>query len=139
MIFDQLDRLEAGQVDDLLRMYQEEWWSRMRRRSDVEKMLAHSDVVVAFCHSDSRKLAAFARVLTDFVYKALIFDVVTDPALRGTGLGRTLMNAVVQHPSLAQVRHMELYCRPEMIPFYEKWGFTADLGDLHFMRRVARR
>jgi hypothetical protein len=33
------------------------------------------------------------------------------------------------------VEHLEMCCRPEMVPFYEKWGFTAGLEQLHFMRR----
>ncbi|MDN3016462.1 hypothetical protein PH210_09630 [Paenibacillus sp. BSR1-1] len=29
-----------------------------------------------------------------------------------------------------------LYCRPEMVPFYHKWGFSEKLGDLTFMRLI---
>jgi len=42
-------------------------------------------------------------------------------------------------PSLRDVLHFQLYCRPELVPFYERWEFTADLGELRFMRRGASR
>jgi hypothetical protein len=45
-----------------------------------------------------------------------------------------LMDAVVNHPALRSVTHLELYCLPEMTPFYERWGFTTDLGELRLMR-----
>jgi len=38
-------------------------------------------------------------------------------------LGKKLMDAIVGHPALVRVEHFELYCRPELIPFYERWGF----------------
>lgn len=37
---------------------------------------------------------AFARILTDYVYKALILDVIVEPAYRGRGLGRLLMESI---------------------------------------------
>jgi hypothetical protein len=45
------------------------------------------------------------------------------------------MDAIVEHPELAAVDQFELYCRESMIPFYEQWDFTDDLGDLHVLRR----
>ena len=45
------------------------------------------------------------------------------------------MDAILDHPELAEVRHFELYCLDSMIPFYEKWGFRAGIEGLNFMRR----
>ena len=79
---------------------------------------------------------AFARVLTDGVYKALIFDVIVAGSHRDHGLGRALMDALLEHPRLKSVRHLELYCLPELIPFYRRWGFSDELGELRFLRRA---
>jgi hypothetical protein len=46
------------------------------------------------------------------------------------------MDALLEHPSLKTVRHLELYCLPELIPFYRRWGFTDELGELRFLRRT---
>jgi GNAT superfamily N-acetyltransferase len=99
-------------------------------------MVERAQVLVGFAEgSPGGRLVAFVRVITDFVYKGLVLDVIVDPAYRGTGLGTRLMDEVVEHPELRDVAHLELYCRPELEPFYERWGFTSDLGVLRFMRR----
>ena len=97
-------------------------------------MLEGSDIIIAFCDPDMKRLIAFARVLTDYVYKALIFDVIVAASHRDHGLGRALMEAILSHPRLKTVRHLELYCLPELIPFYRQWEFTEDLGRLRFVR-----
>lgn len=136
MLFEVTDRLTDAQVGELCALYQNEWWTQERELSDVRRMLDHTDVVVALRETSTGKLAAFARVLTDGVYKALIFDVIVAACYRGQGLGAILMKAIVEHPRLQGVRHLELYCLPELVPFYQKWGFTAELGQLRFMRRA---
>jgi predicted GNAT family N-acyltransferase len=127
-----LDEAHVGQLHEL---YQHEWRSRGRTRSDVALMLEHSDHVFGFCAEPDDRLVAFARVLTDRVFKALIFDVIVASAHRGGGLGRRLMDEIVKHPALAPVRHLELYCLPEMVPFYEKWRFSTDVAGVRYMRR----
>lgn len=135
MTLEPIEQLTNQQVKDLHQLYQAEWWTKGRKLSDVERMLQHCDVIVAYCHSETRELVAFARVLTDYVYKALIFDVIVEESFRNAGLGRALMEDILNHPSLESVQHFELYGLPEMTPFYHKWGFTAELGELTFMRR----
>jgi GNAT superfamily N-acetyltransferase len=93
--------------------------------------------VIALVDDERGRLAGFARVVTDFVYKALVLDVIVHREHRSSGLGARLMDEVVDHPRLRGVRHFELYCRPDLVPFYERWGFTNDLGELQFMRRGA--
>src|SRR5262249_13982719 len=105
-----------------------------RDPGDVRRMLEASDVVIGLCEPASQRLVGFARVLTDYVYKALILDVIVAASHRGRGLGQVLLDAVLEHPALLSVRHFELYCRPDMVPFYQRWGFTTDIGELHFMR-----
>jgi len=129
-------RLNRSQIEELHQMYQAEWWSRGRKLNDVRRVVEHSDLVFAFCDPETGRLAAFARVLTDYVYKAMVFDVIVDRAHRGSGLGRMLLDAITSHPALLFVENIELYCRPELVPFYEKWGFTADLSQLRFMRKT---
>ena len=137
MRFEKIERLNDEQINDLHRMFQEEWWTKGRALEDVRRMLEQTDVIVGFCDAESKRLVAFTRVLTDYVYKALVLDVIVEAESRGKGLARALMDAVVGHPSLDSVRHFELYCRPDLMILYRKWGFSDELGDLRFMRRVA--
>jgi GNAT superfamily N-acetyltransferase len=124
--------LTAAQVDDLVALYQTAWWSVGRRRADVEVML-RGCLPCAFLDADGRVIA-FARALSDGVYKALVFDVIVAEAHRGEGLGERLIDTLLAHPRVARCAHVELYCLPALIPFYERWGFTRDLGDVTFLR-----
>jgi len=133
--FQFVNRLTCAHIEQLWRMYQGEWWSRGRNLNDVRRAVEHSDLICAYCDPATGRLAAFARVLTDFVYKAVIFDVIVDRPHRRLGLGRMLIEAVTSQPALLFVEHIELYCSPELVPFYKRWGFTADLDELCFMRK----
>jgi len=128
-------RLSCAQIEQLWDMCQAAWWSRGRDIEDVRRAIQHSDLIFAFCDAETGRLAAFARVLTDYVYKAVIFDVIVDRPHRNTGVGRMLVDAITSHPALLFVENLELYCRPELVAFYKKWGFNADLDEFCFMRK----
>jgi predicted GNAT family N-acyltransferase len=133
-----VEALTENQMRQLHALYQGEWWTRGRSLDDVRRMIEGCDFVVGLCVNPGGRLAAFARVLTDGVYKALVFDVIVALDCRDQGLGRRLMEWIVGHPTLGRVRHIELYCLPDMVPFYEKWGFSTDVSGVVFMRRTAR-
>ena len=134
--YELIDHLSEEQISQLMALYRNEWWTKARTLAEVRRMLAHTDFIFAICEKESRRLVAFTRVLSDRVYKALLFDVIVAPEHREHQLGRALMNAVLNHAELKNVRHFELYCLPEMEAFYEKWGFTKELGGVNFMRRT---
>lgn len=133
-----LDELNEQQIEELNGLFEKEWWTMGRKLQDIKKMLANSDILVALCDSNTMELVGFSRVLTDYTYKALILDVIVKETYRGKELGKALLNQIIEHPLLTNVKHFELYCRPEMQSFYQKWGFTDELKDLHFMRKVNR-
>jgi GNAT superfamily N-acetyltransferase len=127
--------LTSSQIDQLVSLYQTEWWTKGRTRTDTEKALQMGGPMFAFVDPESDDLVAFARTITDGVYKAMIFDIIVKATWRGTGLGALLMETVLNDPALVNVKHRELYCLEDMVPLYEKWGFTANLPGLHFMRK----
>ena len=131
-----VSRLTREHIEQLWRLYQGESWGRGRRLQDIKRMVENSDLIFAFCDPETRRLVAFARVLTDYVYKAVVFDIIIDRRPPNPGIGRMLLDAITSHPALLFIEHIELCCRDEMVVFYKKWGFTADLRNLRLMRRV---
>jgi predicted GNAT family N-acyltransferase len=131
-----IDRLSDKQVEELTALYQKEWWCQGRRLEDVRRMLAAADLVFAFEDADRKELVAFARVLTDTVYRAYLFDVIVKESHRGHGVGRAIVEAVVKHPTLTRIEKLFLWCRPELVPFYEEFGFVIDSNpDIRVMVR----
>lgn len=138
MLYNNIDELTEEQVLRLHELYQQEWWTHGRSLDDVRTMLSGQGYAYGICTSDGGELVGFARVLTDSVFKALVFDVIVDPAHRGESLGKTLMERILSDPRLSRVKHFELYCLPELVPFYERLGFSTDVGGVQWMRLVAR-
>jgi len=132
-----VSELTDAQIDQLMALYRNEFWCNHRRRPDVVKMLAHTDIVIGAV-DDEENLVGFVRVLTDYVYKATIYDVIVRPDWRGKQLGRLLMDSVINHPELKDVLHFDLYCLPKMHDFYERWDFKSDVGEITHMRRINR-
>jgi GNAT superfamily N-acetyltransferase len=129
-----VSELTEEQIFELTNLYKNEFWSQNRTQEDVTKMLAASDIVIGLVDECDR-LIGFIRVLTDFVYRAFIFDVIIKPTHRNQGLAKKLLDSIVYHPQLQSVEYLALYCLPEMVPFYERWGFTTEVGGLQIMLR----
>ncbi len=130
-----VDRLTESQARELHGLYQDEWWTRGRTLEETRAMLRHTDYLFAVCDRGSGRLAAFARVLTDRVFKAFIFDVIVAQERRRQGLGARLMRRILAHPDLRAVKHFELACRKELAPFYGRFGFTMEVRGILLMRR----
>lgn len=132
-----VDKLNDQAIDQLVMLYSNEFWCKNRNRQSVCTMLNNTDIIIGAMDNENN-LVGFVRVLTDYIFKATIYDLIVQPKWRGNDLGLLLMNAVFEHPQLKQVEHFDLNCLPEMYPFYEKWGFTTDLQGLGFMRRFTK-
>lgn len=130
-----IHQLTEAQIQDLCDLYQSTWWAKDRQPDQGRQMLAHSDITIGLCNRQTHELVGFARVLTDDVYRAFLLDVIVQEELRHCGLGRMLMEAIIRHPRLQRVEAFILFCLPEMIPFYEKWGFTTQLECTQLMVR----
>ena len=121
-------------IAQLHAFYLREWWTADRSLEETRRCVEGSQIRIGLT-DDSGNLIGFVRVVTDYTFKALIFDVIVADAYRGTGLGDRLIELVLEHPDLANVKHFELYCRPDVAPFYARHGFTAEVGGVRLMRR----
>jgi ribosomal protein S18 acetylase RimI-like enzyme len=133
MNYQVVNQLNETQVSQLVELYKNEFWSKNRTYQGVVKMLAASDMIIALVN-EQKELIGFCRILTDFVYRGVIYDVIVKPNYRKMGFGAKLLDEVVSHPQLKEVENIALFCLPEMIPFYQRWGFT-DIVKLELMYR----
>lgn len=123
MQYQWIDQFAGDRRQELYELYSKEWWTKGREFDDVMHMIEHSDIVLGCC-SDDGKLIGFSRVLTDFTFKAMIFDVIVDEAYRGHGVGKAIVARILGHDALQKVRSFELYCPDRLIAFYETLGFV---------------
>lgn len=128
-----VSQLNDKQIEQLHRLYQNEWWCKGRTLEETKIGVANSQIIIGLIDEQS-DLVGFARILTDTIFKALIFDVIIADTHRGKGLGKALVDAIKSHSALQNVKHFELYCKPDMIGFYEAYGFSCNVGDISLMR-----
>ncbi len=125
--------LNDRQIAQLHALYQKEWWTGGRTLDATRQCVSGSQICIGLVDGGGN-LAAFARVITDFTFKALIFDVIVSSAARGAGLGKRLLEQITHHDRLRTVRHFELYCVPELFAFYRRFGFSENVGEVRLMR-----
>jgi len=113
---------EPLDVDQLRRLYEQAPWARGRSKDGIARMLANTDYY--FTGWDGPRLVAFARVLTDGIYRATLWDVVVDAAYQGRGVGEGLMGVILAHPVLSRVEKFWLNTRDKQT-FYERFGFVS--------------
>ena len=126
-------KLQLHHIAELCELYKNEWWTNTRTLEETQQCVAGSQVCIGLT-DENDSLQGFARVLTDFTFKALIFDVIISENSRKRGLGDKLINLIKDHPQLSTVKSLELYCLPELQAFYKSHGFTTDVGGINLMR-----
>jgi predicted GNAT family N-acyltransferase len=124
------------QVEEVHSLYFNEWWANRRTLDETRRVVANSTMNFGIVRRSTGELVSYARVLSDLTFKAVIFDVIVRPDHRGHRLGAKIMDDIISEPRLAAVSHFELYCLPDMEPFYARWGFSSDVGSVRLMRRV---
>jgi GNAT superfamily N-acetyltransferase len=96
------------------------YWAKGIPRDVVARSIAHA---LCFGVYDNHAQVGFARVVTDFATIAYLGDVFLLPSHRGRGLGKWLMECIVQHPALRNLRRWILLTR-DAHRLYSQFGFT---------------
>jgi len=121
---------------DVIRGYlARSYWAAGIPRETVERSIAGSLCFGAF---DGDRQTGFARVVTDRATFAYLADVFVLEEFRGRGVATRLMQAIVAHPELQNLRRWLLVTR-DAHPLYEKFGFRPLEKPERHMERVAPR
>lgn len=100
------------------------YWALGRTREVTERALANS---LNFGAYDRGALVGYARVVTDRATFAWLCDVYVDPARRGCGIGRTLLEAVAAELAGLEVKRA-LLATEDAHGIYARYGFEP-LGE----------
>lgn len=106
----------------LLSLFQQSSWAGGRTLEDTQDMVQHTDVFITAW--DGTRLVGCGRVLTDYVYRASIWDVIVDGQYQGQDIGTEIIRRILSHSTLQRVELFWL-CTRDKQAFYETLGFSA--------------
>lgn len=126
-------RLDPGAIHDYL---SRSYWAQGRSAAAIQQSIEHS---LCFGLYAGEQQVGFARVVTDYATFAWLCDVYVLESHRSRGLGKWLVQSVVAHPVLRDLKIFllatsdahELYRRYggfEELPNAEKWMARSGSG-----------
>jgi len=116
-------KLDVGMVHHFL--YTTAHWSIGRPMSIVRKSIDNS---ICFGVYDGDEQVGFARIVTDGATVGWICDMFILPSKRGSGLGRWLVECMMEHPEIKHLRRILLNTR-DAHDLYKKYaGFRQLLA-----------
>jgi len=95
------------------------YWALGRSHETVGKSIEHS--LCFGIYAQDGKQVGFARVITDYATFAWLCDVFVLESHRGKGLGKWLVEAVVNHPDLQGIKRILLATR-DAHELYRRYG-----------------
>ena len=106
------------QLKDLFQ--QNSFWATNRSSKQIKSMLWKSDVVISLW--DEQKMIGFGRATTDGIYRSVLWDIVINKQEQGKGLGRLIVDRLIQCPNIGKTEKIYLMTTNE-VEFYTQIGF----------------
>lgn len=117
------DRIDRELVHRFLSEHS--YWARTRTREENNRII---DASLCFGVFEDGRQIAHARVITDTVAFGYLGDVFVLPEARGRGVGKRLIETVLAHPHVRDLRRFTLVT-DDAHGLYEQYGF-APLDDV---------
>lgn len=95
------------------------YWAKGRGREEVIKSMENA---ICFAVFDGKDQIGFARLVTDYVVFAWLMDVFVIDEYKSKGVGRFLMDYIMNFPELQEVNGIALRTN-DAHGFYRKYGF----------------
>ena len=107
-------------VDTICDFLGRAYWAQGRPRERTERALKNS---LVFGMYDGFHQIGLARVISDYSIFAYLCDVFIHEDYQGQGLGKWLMQTILDHPELQGLRRWALVTR-DAHSLYQQYGFT---------------
>ncbi len=115
---------EVPETNQFMELFLTTGWNDSYKLSteDLAHALKHS--WYTYAPYDERKLVGFGRIICDGIVHALILDLIIQPEYQGKGLGKVILEKLVDKCKQHQVRDIQLFSAKDKAGFYKKSGFT---------------
>jgi len=124
-------RLQIERIHKFLK--EESYWAKERTLEQIETAIKNS---LPFGVYKGENQIGFARVVTDYATFAYLGDVFIFEEFRGQGLSKWLLETILAHPNLQNLRRWILATR-DAHALYAKFDFTALKFPERWMEKTA--
>lgn len=107
-------------LDQVQQLMQQVYWAKERDMGTIEKAVKNSNCYAIFDNNNHR-MVAFTRTITDYATMYYLADVIVDQQYRGSGLGKKLVECVVNDTKLNGLYGLLL--TEDAQGLYKKYGF----------------
>jgi len=121
-------------MDAIVHMLTRAYWAVGRPREKTERAYQNSLVFGVY---DGDRQIGMARIITDTSIFAYLCDVFIHEDYRAHGLGKWLIQTIMQHPDLVDVRRW-LLVTSDAHGLYEQFGFNTIEDPEHWMQVFRR-
>ena len=95
-------------------------WANNRKRNDLKKCLANSDVIISLWVGS--EIVGFGRALTDGIYRGVLWDIVIDQNYQGKGFGTLIVKNLLSSKKIKNTKKLYLMTTDKKL-FYSQFEF----------------
>ncbi len=117
---------------------EQSYWAKGRSRAVMEAAIAHSLCFGIYAPGQTGTQVGFARIVTDYAVFAYLCDIFVDPAHQGRGLGKWLVQSIINAPELGVVRRFMLTTSDAHELYQRYGGFELLSPPENWLARVVR-
>ena len=129
--------VKTADIQQIINLYKDAgWWKEENDGIDpdfIQKIISGSFCFVIAVEND--KIIGMGRSISDGVSDAYIQDVAVLSEFRGKGLGKRIMDTLVDFLLKNNITWIGLISEPGAISFYDRYGFKRMEGYVPYLRR----
>ena len=115
---------EVPETEKFMGLFLTTGWNDSYQLSEVELDRALKNSWYTYSVYDADQLIGFGRIICDGIVHALILDLIVLPEYQGEGIGKMILNKLVDKCKMHEVRDIQLFSAKGKEGFYKKSGFT---------------
>ena len=94
-------------VDQLKDLFESQsFWAKGRKKKEINKMIKNSSCVITIWQGN--RLIGFGRATSDWIYRAVLWDIVIVKDQQNSGLGKLLVKTLLSSNSIKDVEKVYL-------------------------------
>ena len=115
---------EAPETNKFLGLFSTTGWNDSYKLSETELEYALQNSWYTYSAYNGDQLIGFGRLISDGIIHALILDLIILPEYQRKGIGKVILEQLVNKCKKHQIRDIQLFSATDKFGFYEKSGFT---------------